>query len=293
VEVVRPRWSTWSFLVYAGGLVFATAIGGWVSYLATHSGHAAEVLWALLAFALLTAVAEAFRRTGHPVTAGVFAFTAVAGFVGFVAELWKWFGWRVDPQSPRGFNLSLLALELLWLAAAVWAVRRYRFPLIVAHIALATYMFLLFLFSNGGWWTSVVSIVVGLAFLIAAVTVDAGAQRPYGFWLHVAAGLAIGGGVLYWFRHGGTIEWTLVVLASIAYVFLASSLRRSSWAVLGVLGMFIAADHFVLEWTRINFFFSEGEGSRPWVPALVFTVMGALLVALGLVVSRRAQPLAD
>jgi hypothetical protein len=283
VEIVRPRWSTWSFLVYAGGFVFASAIGGWVAYLATHSGNATEALWALIAFVVLLLVAEGFRRTGHQVTAGVFAFTAVGGFVAFVAELWKWFGWRVDPQSPRGFNLSLLAIELLWLVAAVSALRRYRFPLIVAHVALATYMFLLYLFSNGGWWTSVVSIVVGVAFLIAAVTVEA----PYGFWLHVAAGLAIGGGVLYWFRHGGTVEWSVVVLASIGYVFIASALRRSSWAVLGTLGLFIAADHFVLKWTKVDFFFSEGEGHRPWVPSLVFTVLGALLVVLGLIVSRR------
>jgi hypothetical protein len=291
VEIVRPRWSTWSYLVYTGGFVFASALGGWVGYLSTHSGNAVDALWALLLLAALVVVAEAFRRTGHPVSAGVFAFTAVAGLVAFVAELWRWFGWRIDPQSPRGFNVSLLAIEAIWIVAAVVALRRYRFPLIVAHVALATYMFLLYVFSNGGWWSSVVSVGVGLAFLIAAVTVDAGEQRPYGFWLHVAAGLAIGGGVLYWFRHGGNIEWTLIVLAAIAYVFLASSLRRSSWAVLGTIGLFVASDHFVLEWTRIHFFFSEGEGSRPWVPPLVFTAMGALLVALGLVVSRRAQPL--
>ena len=69
MEIVRPRWSTWSFLVYAGGFVFASALGGWVSYLATHSGNAAEALWALVAFVVLVAAAEGFRRTEHRVTA--------------------------------------------------------------------------------------------------------------------------------------------------------------------------------------------------------------------------------
>ena len=110
-----------------------------------------------------------------------------------------------------------------------------------------------------------------------------GPSRAYGMWLHVGAGILIGGG-LWYFWHGGNIEWTLVALAAVAYILFADVAGRSSWAVLGTLGLLLAASHFALEWTHVQFLFFNvgGETVRGWVAPLVATFLALLLVGLGL-----------
>jgi hypothetical protein len=285
MDAIRPHWATWSFLVYAGGLTVLGAAGGWLTYFDATSGAAGYAAWALVVFALLAAQALAFRRRNHPVAAGIFAFVSVSMFVAFLSALWTWFGWEATNGSSAfgGFHLSRLLLELLWLVATLIAVRMFRFPLIVAQAVVAGWLLVTDLISNGGGWSATVTFAVGLAYLVVA----AGASRPYGFWLHVGAGALIGGSLL-WFWHGGNVEWTLIVLASIVYVPFARISGRSSWAVLGALGLLLASAHFSLEWAHVQFsFFSSGHGGRDWVPPLVFTCTGALLVALGLLAARR------
>jgi hypothetical protein len=292
VTIVRPAWSTWSFLVYTGALTTVLGLGGWAVYLARHSGRAGDFGWALLLFAVLAAIAEAFRRSGHRVTGGVFAFGAVGAGVVATGALFRWFGWNVVPRSSvDGFHPSLLLVEAVWFALAAAALRRFRFPLLVAHLAGAVWLFVVDLVSNGGGWTTIVSLLVGLAFLVAAVRLDRGERRPYGFWLHVAAGLATGGAILHWLEHGGTLEWVLVALFGVGYVLVATPLRRSSWAVLGTVGLFAAAEHLTIHWVRAGIFSFPGGGVRLWVPPLVFSCLGALLVALGLASALR--PAAD
>ncbi len=265
------------------------AAGAWVSYLVSTSGKAGDTAWALLGYIVVAAIAETFRRSGHPVTAGVFAFGAVALFVAFVAQLFSWFGWNTSSTSPvRGFHLAQLLLELVWLVAALAALQRFRAPLIVAQVMVATWLFVAGLISNGGSWTAIVSILIGLVVLGIALGVDAGPARPYGFWLHLAAGLFIGASVIWWIWHDGWFAWALVAVASVAYILFARGVGRSSWAVLGAIGLFLACDYFVLRWTHVRVLaFNEGRtGSRQWVPPLLFTLDGALLVALGLRLSR-------
>ncbi len=291
MAVVHPRWSAWSFLVYAGGFVLLAATGSWLTYLASKSGDAGYVAWTLVVLAVLAGLALALRRTAHPVAAGVAAFVAVVAYVAFLSALWKWFGWRsTAPTSSsfHGFHLGQLALEGLWLLAALVALRRFRFPLIAAQAVLAGWILVTDLVSNGGDWTAVVSLFIGLVYLAVAFALDAGPSRPYGFWVHLGAGMLIGGSLL-WFWHGGDVEWTLIVIASVAYVFFAQLVGRSSWAVLGAVGLVLASTHFTLEWTHVRFvFFNGGSGSaRAWVPPLVLTCLSLVLVGLGLVLAGR------
>jgi hypothetical protein len=293
VEVVHPRWSSGSFLVYAGGLTVLGATGAWLTYLATTAGEAGYAGWSLLVLILLAAAATAFRRTAHPVVAGVLAFVAVIAFVAFLSALWTWFGWESGASTSssfRGFHLARLLLELLWLAAAVVAIRTFRFPLLVTQVVLAGWIVVTDLLSNGGSWSAVVTLLVGLCYLAVAFVVDAGAGRPYGFWLHVGAGLLIGGSLL-WFWHGGNIEWALIAIAGVAYVFFSQVAGRSSWAVFGAIGLLLASVHFALEWTHVRLiFFSGGSAAdRPWVSPLVFTCLGFVLVGLGLALGRRSS----
>ena len=76
-------------------------------------------------------------------------------------------------------------------------------------------------------------------------------------------------------------------MAAIVYVAFAVGLGRSSWAVLGALGLFLAAGHFASEWSGGAFELFDGEATTDWAPLVVFAVLGFLLVALGLLVERR------
>jgi hypothetical protein len=279
VDVVRPRWSTRSFLLYAGGLTCFVAFAAWVAYLSSTVGAGARAAWTLALVALLSLVALGLRRRGETVGGGVLAFVAVAAFVVFVGLLFQWFGWSTGANLFRGFHAAPLLLELLWLVAGAWALARFRFPFVVLHVVVPLWLFVTDVLSNGGWWTTTVTLLVGLAYLAAAFAVD----EAYAMWVHVAAGALIGGALLRYLDHGN-VGWALIVVAAVAYVFFADAVGRSSWAVLGYLGLLFAALHYSLAWLHIQFFFffSGGEGGRGWVPPLVFSFLGLLVVVLGL-----------
>jgi uncharacterized membrane protein (UPF0136 family) len=293
VEIIQPRWATWTFLLYAGGFTILGAALGWLAYLSSKAGDAGVVVTALLVCALLASVAERFRLTGHPITAGLFAFAAAIAAVALVGALWTWFGWSSYGSSGfGGFHLSRLLGEVLWIAAIAGALVRFRFPLLVALLTVAVWLFVTDLISGGGNWSAVVTLLVGFCFLGLGLLLDLGVTRPYGFWFHVAAGLLIGGSLVY-LIHGGTIEWLLIAIASVVYVGLAQLFGRSSWAVLGALGLLLASTALTHDWTGISvsLFGPTGvEDGRGWVPPLVFGCAGALLVLLGLAAARRREP---
>jgi hypothetical protein len=292
VAVVQARWSSGTFLLYAGGLIVLVAAGWALTVLSVEYGDAGLVGWTALVMAVLGLVAGRFRRREQPVAAGIFAFAAVLAFASFVGALESWWGWTPGVQADfSGVSGPLVLVELATIAAALAALRVFRFPLLVAIVAAISWAFVTDLVSNGGDWSAVVSFVVGLVFLLAGLRLDRTPRRPYGFWLHVAAGLAIGGSVL-WFWHSGDWEWALVAVVGLLFVGYARTVERSSWAVLGAFGLFLAAGHFAAEWgsqaIATPFFGGEllGSGGHRWAGPLVYAFLGFLLVALGVAAER-------
>jgi hypothetical protein len=288
VDEPKPVWTTASFLVYVGGLtVLGAALGG-LGYLAANSGKAAFAGWALLVLAVLYAIAHVFKRRGRWVAAGIFAYVSVVAWAVFVAALWVWFGWFSSHdvvQSPlHGFSFARLSFEALVLAAVFDDTRRFRFPFIASIGVLFGWLFVADLISGGGSWTAVVTLVVGLVYLAAG----SASSRPSAFWLHLGAGVLIGGSLIYWW-HSSDWNWALVAVVALVYIAIADRTRRSSWAVFGALGLLFAASHYAESWAQGS---SSGAGigiggfaSIPyhgWVPPLVFAFTGFLLVALGL-----------
>jgi hypothetical protein len=300
--VAKPQWTSASYLVYAGAFVVLGAATASVSYLSTQYGAGGLAAWALLIFAVLLTVAGGLRRQGHALAAGVFAFLAVDAFGILVGSLWSWWGWLdtssgtsvtigssvVDTSSASsspfsGFDVGLLSLELLIFLAAVAAVRAFRHPLPIWTATGLAWLFVTDVISNGGNWTAVVTLFIGLVYLAIGRSLDGGPRDAYGFWFHLSAGELIGGTLLYWW-HAGDFRWSLICVGALVYIALARRTRRSSWAVLGSLGLVAAATHFSVEWSRtsVGFFGDGGEVGRPWAPMVVFAVLGFLLVALGL-----------
>jgi hypothetical protein len=280
VDFVKPRWTAASFLLYTGGLtVLATAVGA-LRYLGGSYSSGALVLWALLILVVLYTIAHGYRLRHRWIAAGVFAFSSVVAWAAFVYALWAWFGW-LHPSSFQqpfdGFSVARLSFVLLVLAACIDDGRRFRFPLIALITAFATWYFWTDLISGGGNWSTWVTLIIGLIYLAVAGAMDS----PASFWWHVASGLLIGGALLKWWHHSD-LDWALIAVAALVFVSIAYGTRRSSWAVLGAVGLFLSAYHFTLEWSRSVDSVTGLTTSRDWVPYAVFAFVGFLLVALGL-----------
>jgi hypothetical protein len=300
MERGKPIWTSASFLVYAGGLVVLGAALGAIGYLAGSNGKAAIAGWSFLILAVLYVVAHGFRIRGRWVAAGIFAFASVIAWAVFVGALWVWFGWLGTSDladSPlHGLSIARLSLELLILAAVVDDSRRFRFPLITSIGVFVGWLFVADLLSGGGSWTAVVTLLVGLVYLMVGSAKD----NPSAFWFHLGAAVLIGGSLLFWW-HGGDWQWALIAVAALVYVMIARATTRSSWAVLGAIGLLGATTHFAESWSHrgsAQFSDSSAPGSliqvgefgvRGWVPPLVFAFTGFLLVALGLVTRRRER----
>jgi hypothetical protein len=293
VQVIHPRWSPWSFLLYAGGLTTLLAAGSLLAYFSDKHGPGVYTLLALIVFFLFAFIARALRRDGkHPIVAGLFGFSSVVLFSGFVYALYSWFGWIHSSDSAfAGFDLARLTWFLFTLIAALVALSAFHFPLILVIAVSAGWFFVTDLISGGGNWSAVVTFLVGLVFLRLARNLDAGPSRPYGMWMHVGAGLAIGGSLL-WFFHRGDFRWAIIAFVGVLFAKLAEAFGRTSWAVFGTIGILSAAVHFSarLTDTQLSLFGTDfGPPTRGWAPAFVFGIAGALLLILGGRIAQRSR----
>jgi hypothetical protein len=315
VNVVRVPWSSASFLVYLGGLTILFATIMLLTLQAESEGSAGLVLWALLILAALSGLAFLARAQGHFVAAGLLAASWVVAIVVFLGAVLDWFGWFPEDEGLfQGFRFWLLVLEIVAIVASAVALRLFRFPLLVLFLAASSWFFVTDLISGGGDWTAIVTIAVGLIFLLAGIAVDDGPSRPFGFWLHVAAGLTIGGG-LVWFFHDSGFDWVVVGVVGLGYIALGDRLVRSSWVVFGAWGVLQTAAYFAAKWSDaaeflffpfyfgFPFFLAAGTGdegfgehAHNWIGPLIFTATGLLFIAIAFWLARRpreAIPAAD
>jgi hypothetical protein len=276
----KPIWTSSSFLVYTGGLTVLVGGVAALGYLAANYGSGAMAGWSLLVLAVFYFGAHAFRLRERQLAAGIFAFIAVIAWGVFLAYLFGWWGW-LDSQSFEHWSWARLALELLVLASAWDDRRRFGFPFIRLISALVGWFFVIDLITSGGAFTAVVTLLVGIAYLVWGSI----HRTPSSFWLHLVGGLLIGGAILYW-AHTGDGEWAAVSFAALCFVFIAYATRRSSWAVLGTIGFFAATVHYLVgSPTAIGesvFGGAPPPHVSPWAPALAFGLLGFWLVLLGL-----------
>lgn len=285
----KPVWKTSSFLVYAGGLTVLGAVAAALFYLSGHYSKAGLTGWALLMLAVLTGIADALRRRDRWTAAGVFAFIALGAWIAFVVLAYDWFGWVQHWNSAfGGWSVAHLSLELLIVAAAVSDRRLWNFPLLTLVAAIAGWFFVTDFVSNGGDWSYVVTLIVGIAYGLAG----SASRKPSAFWLHVVGGALIGTTLLHWW-HSSDADWALISAAALVYVWIAYSTKRSSWAVYGTIGFFTVTVHFLFSTSGSTSF---GPVAVPvpsisgWAPAVAFACLGFWLAALGMLGRRPASP---
>ena len=293
MSAVRAPWSSASFLHYVGVFIVLGATVSLLGSLSDQYGNFAFVGWSALILLVIAAMAGGYEAAGMRVVAGLFSVVTLVVFVVFVQALFVWIHLLgADDRPIGGFHIGLLLLYLVTFVGALGLIARYRFPLLIIAVATSAWLFVIDLISNGGTWTAVVSIFVGLFFLL----VGAGIDRTYGFWMHVAAGLAIGGAFLYLW-HSSWWEWALIAIVALFFFLFAAGLDRSSYAVLGALGLLLVATHFINDWVGgfATPFFTEGASSaHPWARALLYALFGMILVAFGFWFQRRRpMPLDD
>jgi hypothetical protein len=303
VREFKPTWTSASFLVYAGGLT--VLLGGLLAlvYLSALYSNGADAGWSFLILAILYVVAHALRAAGRRIAAGIFAFAAVIAWAVFIVFLFEWFGWNGVHGSFNHFSLARLVLWLLILASAWDDRRRFGFPFIAAISAFVGWLFVIDLVTAGGTFTAVVTLLVGIAYLLWGTA----RHTPSSFWFHLVGGLLIGGSILYW-AHTTDGDFAVVSVVAFVFVGIAYATRRSSWAVLATIGFFAATIHYVVgsPTALAQGFIGVGSGQQctatptgtvcsnvgsppisPWSPALAFGLLGFWLVLLGLLGRRR------
>jgi hypothetical protein len=289
VQAIRVPWTSASFLVYTGALT-VLASGLWLdSILSDRYSAAGFVGLAVLVFVFAAACALACKSAGRPLLAGLFAFVSVAFFAVAIGAIEDWWGWLSHDSPLHGFHWSLLLLELLTLIAALRALRIFRHPLLALAVAGVAWYFVTDVLSSGGNWSAWVSLLYGLVLLMIA----GGVNRVYAFWLHVVSGLAIGGALL-WFWHESDWNFILIGLFGLVYILFGAGRTRSSWTVLGALGLFLTTVHFVDKWfgdvNPLSLIFGIGEEPKhDWARPLGFAVLGFAYVALGVLVAGRER----
>jgi hypothetical protein len=255
---------------------------------------------------ILYGIAHALRVRERPVAAGIFAFASVIAWAAFLVFLFEWWGWNGVHGSFGHWSWSRLALWLLILAAAWDDRRRFNFPFIQVISAVVGWLFVIDLITSGGNFTAAVTLIVGLLYLLVGTIRD----EPSAFWLHLVGGLLIGGAIIFW-AHTSDGDYAVVSIVGFVFVTLAYATKRSSWAVLGTLGFYIATIHYLIgsPTALVEGFFGLGSTARgsctatatgtvctqtagppgisPWSPALAFGLLGFFLVALGLLGRRR------
>lgn len=287
-DALRPRWSSESALVYIGAFVALGATTSLLGILGDDHGSAAVVGYSALAAAAALVLALALQQAGRAVAAGVLATLAVVFLAVFVGSLEDAIG-ILDQDAPGDdWQPGLLLLELLTIAASLAALRRFRAPLLVLPVALVFWFALVDFGAR-----EIMSIIAGLILVAAGHAVDRSGRAPYGFWLHFVGGAAFGGGVLALID--GDAGWVLVGLLSVAYVVGAYTFGRSSYAVLGAIGILATTTHFIQDGLSFVGFFVPVEigdpqgGKDPWQIALWYVCAGLLILALGLLGDRFAR----
>jgi hypothetical protein len=279
---LKPRWTSASFLIYLGAFTVLAAAGGAYAYLSTQYGDGAFVGWTLLMLVVLAAIGLGFRRGGAWIAGGLFAWLTVVAVGSFVGAVFTWWGWHTAARTPfGGWHWSSWALSMIVIGTAAALLVLTRFPLLVVPILALSWYVVTDFVSGGGSWSAVVTLLIGLVYLGVGLVVN----RVHGFWVEAAAGVLVGGALLYWW-HSSTADFALLAAVGVLFIWLGVLISRSSWAVLGALGLFAAAVHFAIDWTTGSFSFFTGP-TRVWVPVVVAAVLGFLFVVLGLLAARR------
>jgi hypothetical protein len=282
----RPRMDPPNVLWFFG--VFTLELGVYALIEAMPSSQSG--LWILVtsvAFLLAFAAAAAILlRGGWWVPGGLAAALAVGVFpavaVAFLTLIDVW------PSAPffepledfSGWTLGVgLATALVGLLA--WWLTRFSFVLAVAIGAILVSAQLLtpcFDESPSGDKRAATALVIGSILFVVGVFLDVFGRRREAFWFEVLGLFSVAAGLVWLATVDGDPErgWIPMLIGGLVLLVAAGPIRRASWAVYGVLGVYATAVHYL----------SKGLDETGWVFPALLIALSLALGALGMALDR-------
>jgi hypothetical protein len=152
-----------------------------------------------------------------------------------------------DPGNYRGFfpwiRGGWFAMEMATVLAGLIALRKARFPFLVAPIALVLWFMSMdavpALFHAQPWDVDIarrVSIAFGLAMMFVAFQVDHRTEEDYAFWLYIFGMITFWGAITSMQSHG-ELSKLLYCAMNVGFVVLSVLLRRRVFLVFGAIGV--------------------------------------------------------
>ena len=244
-------------------------------------------LWILVAavaffvgFALASAV---LVREGWWVPGGLAAALAVGVFPAVAVSFLTLIDvWPSDPffeplDEFSGWTLGVgLATALVGLVA--WWLTRFSFVLAVAIGAILVSTQLLtpcFDESPSADVRAATALVSGAILFVVGVFVDVFGRRREAFWFEVLGLFSVAAGLVYLtVDPGGDPDrgWIPMLIGGAVLLIAAGPIRRASWAVYGVLGVYAAIVHYL----------SKGLNETGWVLPALLIVLALAFIALGM-----------
>jgi hypothetical protein len=255
---MRPRFDLVHVLWYAGALIVIGAMGLFANLALARLGGGALAVIALAYAALFGFAGDRLWRRGLMIPGGLLITVAVTMAPLFIYGVQDALGWLngAGHAGYRGFYAfcrwsigSWVPMELAAIAAGLIALRFYRFPFLIAPIAVALWFLSLDLApwvlgrEWGGWRSRrVVSLWFGLAVLGVAWVVDVRARGDFAFWLHLFGLMAFWGGLTS-LDSDSELARAVYCLINIGLVALALFLQRRAYALFGGLGVALYLHH--------------------------------------------------
>jgi hypothetical protein len=254
---VPPRFDLVHLLWYAGALIVIGAMGLFATLAFARLGGGALATIALVYAVILAAVGDRLWRRGLVIPGGLLITLAVTMAPLFVYGAQHGLGWADVPRRDfralyefcRMARGSWVPVELATAAAGLVALRFYRFPFLVAPVAVALWALSMDVAPwilgdpSPGWrLRKLVSVWFGLATLNVAWAVDLRARGDFAFWLHTFGLLAFWGGLTA-LGSESEIARFVYCLINIGLLGLGLFLQRRVYVLFGGLGIALYLHH--------------------------------------------------
>jgi hypothetical protein len=197
--------------------------------------------------------------------------------------------WPSDPffsplEDFDGYTFGV-GLATAAVGYAVWWLTRFSFVLGVANGAILVSAQLLtpcFDESPSGDHRAATALVIGAVLVIVGVFLDAFGRRREAFWFHVLGLFSVAAGLVFFtVAPGGDPDrgWIPMLIGSVLLLIVAGPVRRATFAVYGVLGLYSPVLHYLSKETNEN----------SWPFALLILALALTIFALGSAVHRYGQ----
>ncbi|TMA19941.1 MAG: DUF2157 domain-containing protein [Deltaproteobacteria bacterium] len=241
---------------YLGALIVVAAMGwlmnlGWESF----GGAGIFIISALYAVCFVFAGRTLYATSETRIPGGLLYTVAVCMTPLVVYGLERWTGvWMdADPGNYRGFfpwiKGGWFAMEAATVLAGLFALRKVKFPFLVAPIAFVLWFMsmdvLPALFHASPWNGDLmrqVSIVFGLAMLFIAFQVDHRTEEDYAFWLYLFGMTAFWGAITSMDSHSELARFGYCALNA-GFIVASVLLRRRVLLVFGSIGVNLYLGH--------------------------------------------------